>query len=133
MEHTKNKVAIDGKLLKAANRACPFYAFGSNHGTRTIIGGLPWSKMILFTFELFLPQFKICYESQIKRKKSASGEVTLNFEIDLNGSPYEISLKNTGSLDSLMVDRVREKTSQMMFPPNVGGKTVTYPLNFNPQ
>lgn len=73
-----------------------------------------------------------CYDSQLSRKKSAKGKITIKFKIEGDGSISVLSIKRTGSIDLPLEQCVQKKFEDMIFPSMVRGLDISYPVVFDP-
>ena len=126
--YIKDRNPVDGKLMAEAYAACPWYSPSDRNPT---VGG-PTGGVVLVTIRALLPSAKACYDSQLSRKKSARGKITIKFLIEGDGSISVLSMKRTGSIDLPLEQCVQKKFEDMIFPSMVRGLDISYPVVFDP-
>jgi hypothetical protein len=102
-------------------------------GTTTVSAGLPPEVVLRITRQNF-GRFRVAYERGLKRNKTLSGRIVVQFTIGPDGSVLTASEQGSSIADSDVIHDVVRSLVNLSFPTPAGGGPVlvTLPLDFSP-
>lgn len=100
---------------------------------KTVILGAIDPELLRKILREYLPQFRHCYQKELRRSEGAEGVLDLNFNINKNGKAFRVAIKSKKSQFSRNgVNCMAGVLRIINFPKPKGGGTVSVrqPLNF---